>query len=233
MNKQREVIYKERRKVLEGEDIHADIQAMINDVIEKNIHFYNKMDHNNKHYLDMDGIVNFATNIFGFEKNFLDNYSGNSVEDLVAYVEDLAAKKYKDKEEEFTPDKFREIERVVLLQVVDQKWMDHIDAMDQLRTGIGLRAVGQVDPVRAYAQEGFDMFEEMNESIKEDTVKMLFHIYNPEKVQRVRVAKEVETVDPDSGKQKPYERKTKKIGRNDPCPCGSGKKYKNCCGKNM
>ncbi len=233
MNKQREVIYKERRKVLEGEDIHADIQAMINDVIEKNIHFYNKMDHNNKHYLDMDGIVNFATNIFGFEKNFLDGYTDNSVEEIIAYVEDLAAKKYKEKEEEFTADKFREIERVVLLQVVDQKWMDHIDAMDQLRTGIGLRAVGQVDPVRAYAQEGFDMFEEMNESIKEDTVKMLFHIYNPEKVQRVRVAKEVETVDPDSGKQKPYERKTKKIGRNDPCPCGSGKKYKNCHGKNI
>lgn len=233
MNKQREVIYKERRKVLEGEDIHADIEAMIDSIIEKNIQFYNKMDHNNKHYLDMEGIVNFVTNIFGFEKNFLDGYNGNSVEDLISFVEDLAAKKYTEKEAEFTPDKFREIERVVLLQVVDQKWMDHIDAMDQLRTGIGLRAVGQVDPVRAYAQEGFDMFEEMNESIKEDTVKMLFHIYNPEKVQRVRVAKEVETVDPDSGKQKPYERKTKKVGRNDPCPCGSGKKYKNCCGKNI
>ena len=116
---------------------------------------------------------------------------------------------------------------------VDSKWMDHIDAMDQLRKGIGLRAVGQTDPVRAYAEEGFDMFEEMNESIREDTVKMLYHVYNPDNIQRKKVAKEVNTVNPDTGKKTPYVRKKEKIGRNDPCPCGSGKKYKNCHGRNV
>ncbi|OLR65544.1 preprotein translocase subunit SecA [Peptoniphilus porci] len=231
MNKQREVIYSERRRVLEGENLKDDIIAMRNDVIDKTIDFYNKIDDNNKRYLDFESIRNFGINIFGFDENFLKGLENPTAESLKEYIEELADVKYKEKEEDFGDEKFREIERVALLQNVDQKWMDHIDAMDQLRKGIGLRAVGQTDPVRAYAEEGFDMFEEMNESIKEDTVKMLYHVINPEKVQRVRVAKEVETVNPDDGKQKPYVRKEKKIGRNDPCPCGSGKKYKNCHGK--
>ncbi|NMW85768.1 preprotein translocase subunit SecA [Peptoniphilus sp. AGMB00490] len=231
MNKQREVIYSERRRVLEGENLKDDIIAMRNDVIDKTIDFYNKIDDNNKRYLDFESIRNFGINIFGFDENFLKGLENPTAESLKEYIEELADVKYKEKEEDFGDEKFREIERVALLQNVDQKWMDHIDAMDQLRKGIGLRAVGQTDPVRAYAEEGFDMFEEMNESIKEDTVKMLYHVINPERVQRVRVAKEVETVNPDDGKQKPYVRKEKKIGRNDPCPCGSGKKYKNCHGK--
>ena len=218
MNKQREVIYAERRRVLEGENLRDDIIAMRNDVIDKTIDFYNKLDDNNKNYLD-------------FEEDFLKKLENPTVDSLKAYFKELADAKYLEKEEEFGEEKFREIERVALLQNVDQKWMDHIDAMDQLRKGIGLRAVGQTDPVRAYAEEGFDMFEAMNESIKEDTVKMLYHVVNPERVQRVRVAKEVETVNPDDGKQKPFVRKQKKVGRNDPCPCGSGKKYKNCHGK--
>ncbi len=233
MNKQREVIYSERRKVLEGENLHDDMISMIDDIIEKNVNFNNKMDHNNVLHLDFENIVKFGVDQFDFPKNFLDYIENANVENVISRMKELAREKYKEKENEFGEEKFREIERVVLLQVVDQKWMDHIDAMDQLRQGIGLRAVGQVDPVRAYAQEGFDMFEEMNESIKEDTTKMLFHIYNPEKVKRVRVAKEVETVNPDTGKQAPFVRKSKKVGRNDPCPCGSGKKYKNCCGKNQ
>ena len=233
MNKQREVIYSERRKVLEGENLHDDMISMIDDIIEKNVNFNNKMDHNNVLHLDFENIVKFGVDQFDFPKNFLDDIENANVENVISKMKELAREKYKEKENEFGEEKFREIERVVLLQVVDQKWMDHIDAMDQLRQGIGLRAVGQVDPVRAYAQEGFDMFEEMNESIKEDTTKMLFHIYNPEKVKRVRVAKEVETVNPDTGKQAPFVRKSKKVGRNDPCPCGSGKKYKNCCGKNQ
>ena len=233
MNKQREVIYSERRKVLEGENLHDDMISMIDDIIEKNVNFNNKMDHNNVLHLDFENIVKFGVDQFDFPKNFLDYIENANVENVISRMKELAREKYKEKENEVGEEKFREIERVVLLQVVDQKWMDHIDAMDQLRQGIGLRAVGQVDPVRAYAQEGFDMFEEMNESIKEDTTKMLFHIYNPEKVKRVRVAKEVETVNPDTGKQAPFVRKSKKVGRNDPCPCGSGKKYKNCCGKNQ
>ena len=231
MNKQREVIYGERRKVLEGEDIKDDILVMIEDVISKNVDFYNKMDHDNKRHIDFEGLEQFGTSVFGFEEGFIDSIDKKDVESVKESLTEKALAKYEEKEAEFEKDKFREVERIVLLQVVDQKWMDHIDAMDQLRKGIGLRAVGQVDPVRAYSQEGFDMFEEMNEYIKEDTVKMLFHVQNPDNMQRVRVAKEIETVNPDDGKQKPYVKKEKKIGRNDPCPCGSGKKYKNCHGK--
>ena len=231
MNKQREVIYAERRRVLEGENLKDDIVAMRNDVIDKTIDFYNKLDDNNQNYLDFESIRSFGINTFNFSEDFLKGLENPTVDSLKAYFIELADEKYKEKEEDFGDEKFREIERVALLQNVDQKWMDHIDAMDQLRKGIGLRAVGQTDPVRAYAEEGFDMFEEMNESIKEDTVKMLYHVINPERVKRVRVAKEVETVNPDDGKQKPYVRKEKKVGRNDPCPCGSGKKYKNCHGK--
>lgn len=231
MNKQREVIYAERRRVLEGENLKEDIVAMRNDVIDKTIDFYNKLDDNNKNYLDFESIRSFGINTFDFQEDFLKGLENPTAESLKAYIKELADEKYKEKEEDFGDDKFREIERVALLQNVDQKWMDHIDAMDQLRKGIGLRAVGQTDPVRAYAEEGFDMFEEMNESIKEDTVRMLYHVVNPERVKRVRVAKEVETVNPDDGKQKPFVRKEKKVGRNDPCPCGSGKKYKNCHGK--
>ena len=231
MNKQREVIYAERRRVLEGENLKEDIVAMRNDVIDKTIDFYNKLDDNNKNYLDFESIRSFGINTFDFQEDFLKGLENPTAESLKAYIKELADEKYKEKEEDFGDDKFREIERVALLQNVDQKWMDHIDAMDQLRKGIGLRAVGQTDPVRAYAEEGFDMFEEMNESIKEDTIRMLYHVVNPERVKRVRVAKEVETVNPDDGKQKPFVRKEKKVGRNDPCPCGSGKKYKNCHGK--
>lgn len=231
MNKQREVIYAERRRVLEGENLKDDIIAMRNDVIDKTIDFYNKLDDNNQNYLDFESIRSFGINTFNFSEDFLKGLENPTVDSLKAYFIELADEKYKEKEEDFGDEKFREIERVALLQNVDQKWMDHIDAMDQLRKGIGLRAVGQTDPVRAYAEEGFDMFEEMNESIKEDTVKMLYHVINPERVKRVRVAKEVETVNPDDGKKKPYVRKEKKVGRNDPCPCGSGKKYKNCHGK--
>ena len=231
MNKQREVIYAERRRVLEGENLKDDIIAMRNDVIDKTVDFYNKLDDNNKNYLDFESIRNFGVSTFDFEEDFLKKLENPTVDSIKDYMKKLADEKYLEKEEEFGEEKFREIERVALLQNVDQKWMDHIDAMDQLRKGIGLRAVGQTDPVRAYAEEGFDMFEEMNESIKEDTVKMLYHVVNPERVKRVRVAKEVETVNPDDGKQKPYVRKKEKVGRNDPCPCGSGKKYKNCHGK--
>ncbi len=231
MNKQREVIYAERRRVLEGENLKDDIIAMRNDVIDKTVDFYNKLDDNNKNYLDFESIRNFGVSTFDFEEDFLKKLENPTVDSIKDYMKKLADEKYLEKEEDFGEEKFREIERVALLQNVDQKWMDHIDAMDQLRKGIGLRAVGQTDPVRAYAEEGFDMFEAMNESIKEDTVKMLYHVVNPERVKRVRVAKEVETVNPDDGKKKPYVRKKEKVGRNDPCPCGSGKKYKNCHGK--
>ena len=136
---------------------------------------------------------------------------------------------YKLREEEFGEDKFREVERVILLQVVDSKWMDHIDAMDQFRQGIGLRAYGQEDPVRAYQMEGFDMFDEMTHSISEDTITYLYHVENPEKLERKRVAQPLATSSDE--RNKPVVNKEKKVGRNDPCPCGSGKKYKKCHGQ--
>lgn len=231
MNKQREVIYGERRKVLEGGSVKDDIMAMVDTVIKTNIEFHNKADENNQKHLDLEAIQAFGINTFDFDEDFMADMENPTEEELIARFKELADEKYKEKEEDFGDDKFREVERVVLLQVVDQKWMDHIDAMDQFRKGIGLRAVGQVDPVRAYAKEGFEMFEEMNESIKEDTVKMLYHVVNPDNMRRVRVAKEIETPNED-GKKRPYVRKSEKVGRNDPCPCGSGEKYKNCCGKN-
>ena len=231
MNKQREVIYAERKKVLEGEDLSVDIKAMIESIIENNLNFYQKSDDHGNTHIDYEGLINFGRDEFDFDPEALKELQGKDLDTIKNKFRELAKAKYEEKEKDFG-DKFKEVERVVLLRNVDSKWMDHIDAMDQLRKGIGLRAVGQIDPVRAYAEEGFDMFEEMNESIREDTVKMLYHVYNPDNIQRKKVAKEVDTVNPDTGKKTPYVRKKEKIGRNDPCPCGSGKKYKNCCGRN-
>ena len=231
MNKQREVIYAERKKVLEGEDLSGDIKAMIESIIENNLNFYQKSDDHGNTHIDYEGLINFGRDEFDFDHEALKELQGKDLDTIKNKFRELAKAKYEEKEKDFG-DKFKEVERVVLLRNVDSKWMDHIDAMDQLRKGIGLRAVGQTDPVRAYAEEGFDMFEEMNESIREDTVKMLYHVYNPDNIQRKKVAKEVNTVNPDTGKKTPYVRKKEKIGRNDPCPCGSGKKYKNCCGRN-
>ncbi|WP_126465651.1 preprotein translocase subunit SecA [Aedoeadaptatus ivorii] len=232
MNKQREVIYAERKKVLEGGDLKEDIAAMARDLIDDTVDFNVKLDDKHQKYVDYEGIYLFARNTFGFDEDFLDGHTESDADELKRFIREEAKKKYAEKEEEFGAEAFREVERVILLRVVDQKWMDHIDAMDQLRQGIGLRAVGQIDPVRAYQNEGFDMFEAMNESIREETVRLLFHVENPEKMERKQVAQEVKTVNPDSGVQEPVRRQTKKIGRNDPCPCGSGKKYKNCHGKN-
>lgn len=232
MNKQREVIYTEREKVLKGGDLRDDIMAMMTDLIDDTINFNVKVDEKHNKYIDYEGIYHFGRDTFDFDENFLDGHTSSDAEELKRFIKEEAKAKYAEKEGEFGDNAFREVERVVLLRVVDQKWMDHIDAMDQLRQGIGLRAVGQIDPVRAYAEEGFDMFEAMNESIREETVRLLFHVQNPERMERKQVAQEVKTVNPDSGVQEPVRRTSKKVGRNDPCPCGSGKKYKHCHGKN-
>ncbi|MDD7362609.1 MAG: preprotein translocase subunit SecA [Peptoniphilus sp.] len=232
MNKQREVIYSEREKVLKGGNLREDIMAMLDDLVEDTIDFNVKINEKHEKYIDYEGIYRFGRDTFDFDEHFLDGHTESDADELKRFIKAEAKQKYAEKEEEFGADAFREVERVVLLRVVDQKWMDHIDAMDQLRQGIGLRAVGQIDPVRAYANEGFDMFEAMNESIREETVRLLFHVQNPEKMERKQVAKEVKTANPDSGVQEPVRRTSKKIGRNDPCPCGSGKKYKHCHGRN-
>ena len=232
MNKQREVIYTEREKVLKGDDLSGDIASMTEDLIDDTIDFNVKVNDKHEKYIDYESIYRFGRAAFDFDENFMDGHEKASADELKRFMKEEAKEAYAQKVEEFGEEAFREVERVVLLRVVDQRWMDHIDAMDQLRQGIGLRAVGQIDPVRAYAEEGFDMFEAMNESIREETVRIMFHVQNPEKMERKQVAKEVKTVNPDSGVQEPVRRTEKKIGRNDPCPCGSGKKYKHCCGKN-
>ena len=232
MNKQREVIYSEREKVLKGDDLSGDIAAMTEDLIDDTIDFNVKINDKHEKYIDYEGIYRFGRSAFDFDEHFLDGHKDASADEIKRYMKEEAKESYAEKVKEFGEEAFREVERVVLLRVVDQRWMDHIDAMDQLRQGIGLRAVGQIDPVRAYAEEGFDMFEAMNESIREETVRIMYHVQNPEKMERRQVAKEVKTVNPDSGVQEPIRRTEKKIGRNDPCPCGSGKKYKHCCGKN-
>ncbi len=232
MNKQREVIYTEREKVLKGDDLSGDIASMTEDLIDDTVDFNVKVNDKHEKYIDYEGIYRFGRAAFDFDEDFLDGHKDASADEIKRFMKEEAKEAYADKVKEFGEEAFREVERVVLLRVVDQRWMDHIDAMDQLRQGIGLRAVGQIDPVRAYAEEGFDMFEAMNESIREETVRIMYHVQNPEKMERKQVAKEVKTVNPDTGVQEPIRRTEKKVGRNDPCPCGSGKKYKHCHGKN-
>lgn len=236
MNKQREVIYAERKKLLEGADFRDNITAMIKDVIAG---FVNTMTFEKEDCGDWDfkSLFMHLKAIFDIDMEDIDGLNTKDIlkDELIDMLTAHALKKYEAKENEFTPEKFREIERIVLLQVVDDKWMDHIDAMDQLKQGIGLRSMAQEDPARAYAIEGFDMFEAMNEAIKEDTLRILFHVEDPNKVKRREQNKNIkEGFEGDNAgeKKKPYVRKTKKVGRNDPCPCGSGKKYKNCCGRN-
>ncbi len=236
MNKQREVIYAERKKLLEGADFRDNITAMIKDVIAG---FVNTMTFEKEDCGDWDfkSLFMHLKAIFDIDMEDIDGLNTKDIlkDELIDMLTEHALKKYEAKENEFTPEKFREIERIVLLQVVDDKWMDHIDAMDQLKQGIGLRSMAQEDPARAYAIEGFDMFEAMNEAIKEDTLRILFHVEDPNKVKRREQNKNIkEGFEGDNAgeKKKPYIRKTKKVGRNDPCPCGSGKKYKNCCGRN-
>lgn len=236
MNKQREVIYAERKKLLEGADFRDNITAMIKDVIAG---FVNTMTFEKEDCGDWDfkSLFMHLKAIFDIDMEDISGLNTKDIlkDELIDMLIEHALKKYEAKENEFTPEKFREIERIVLLQVVDDKWMDHIDAMDQLKQGIGLRSMAQEDPARAYAIEGFDMFEAMNEAIKEDTLRILFHVEDPSKVKRREQNKNIkEGFEGDNAgeKKKPYVRKTKKVGRNDPCPCGSGKKYKNCCGRN-
>ena len=236
MNKQREVIYAERKKLLEGADFRDNITAMIKDVIAG---FVNTMTFEKEDCGDWDfkSLFMHLKVIFDIDMEDIKGLNTKDIlkDELIDMLTEHALKKYEAKENEFTPEKFREIERIVLLQVVDDKWMDHIDAMDQLKQGIGLRSMAQEDPARAYAIEGFDMFEAMNEAIKEDTLRILFHVEDPNKVKRREQNKNIkEGFEGDNAgeKKKPYVRKTKKVGRNDPCPCGSGKKYKNCCGRN-
>ena len=231
MNKQREIIYSERRKVLLGENLKDYISNMIDSLIDKGISTYTSDDKFME--WDINGFSKYIAETFSILISF--DKSLDSQEVLREKVRKVIDKHYERQENEFGEETFREIERIILLRNVDSKWMDHIDAMDQLKQGIGLRAIGNEDPVRAYQIEGFDMFEEMTASIQQDTVKMLMRVKPQEKLQRKEVAKITGTsggsMDNLGEKPQPI-KKEKKVGRNDPCPCGSGKKYKKCCGAN-
>lgn len=229
MNAQRKVIYAERDKVLDGEDMHESIVAMIKDIIANAIDTYCQ-DPKSENW-EMEALMTYLNTFIPEGTLDLTRLNSYNKKTFTDYVTQKALEVYGEKEEAIGKEKFREIERVILLMVVDRKWMDHIDAMDQLRQGIGLRAFGQQDPVRAYNNEGFEMFEDMNHSIKEDTVRGMFNVQPVEEIERKQVAHETSATGGEEEVNKPVV-KGKKIGRNDPCPCGSGKKYKNCCGKN-
>ena len=227
MNKQREIIYAERRRVLEGENLQEQIENMIHSLIEEGVMSYSQDG------FDVERFVEYMYNLFmprgSIEVSDIENLK---TEQVIEKVFEIAMKIYNGKEERIGSDRMREVERVVLLQAVDSHWIDHIDAMDQLRQGIGLRAIGQQDPVIAYTDEGFNMFNEMNAHIKEDTIKYLFNITIEEPVERKQVI-DVDhlssNVDEDANSK--TVRKEDTTGRNDDCPCGSGKKYKKCCGR--
>lgn len=240
MNAQREVIYKQRREVLDGKNIHDNIINMIEYVADNLPTIYVEGE-NSK--LNIESLNNDIINIFGIEMlDFIKEHKEN-IEDISEELKKQAVNIYKQKEEEITSDQMRELERIVMLKVVDEKWMDHIDNMDELKNGIGLRAYGQKDPVVQYRLEGFDMFDEMINNIKIDVTKILMHIRAAGETKRQETVKitgaaleAIHSVDGGSKIGTDVDRTIRnegpKIGRNDPCPCGSGLKYKNCHGKN-
>ncbi len=233
-NEQREVIYAERRRVLNGENMRDTIFKMITDTVEGCVNTCIGDDQSPSDW-DMDELNNMLLPIIPMEPVVLTPQQMKSMKknDLIQMLKEKAVKLYEEKEAEF-PDSehLREIERVILLRVIDRKWMDHIDDMDQLRQGIGLQAYGNRQPIVEYKFQGFEMFEAMINSIREETVKALMHVRVEQKVEREEVAKITGTNRDDSVANTPVRRTGKKIMPNDPCPCGSGRKYKHCCGRN-
>ena len=242
MNTQRGIIYKQRKQVLDGENIHENILHMINSVAEETIQEYvgNGEDVNKEGLLQEIKTIFNVNDLESLSKKHLD------VQEITDELKEKALQNYDKKAEEIGQNEIGEVERVVMLKVVDQKWMDHIDAMDELKDGIGLRAYGQKDPVVQYRIEGFDMFDKMVNDIKHDVVKILLNINrvnNVERKQTVKITSQgleqavnaLKNSTPQESKEVshiPVTNEGPKVGRNDPCPCGSGKKYKNCCGKN-
>ena len=235
MNMQREVIYKQRSEVLEGKDLREQINVMVSEIVSDAVKAH--LDGANENIEEEIGrLIQYLEDIclpHGAVKT--EELVELSNDEIINKLLDILMKVYHEKEEEFGEEHFREVERVILLRVVDQKWMDHIDNMDHLKQGIGLRAYKQLDPIQAYQMEGSAMFEEMINGIKIDTVKFLFHIQVQKTVERERVAEETSASHggDDSDVKKQPVRNEPKVGRNDLCPCGSGKKYKNCCGREV
>lgn len=231
-NDQREIIYEERRRVLDGESMRGVIMNMLSERVESIV---NKCISDELAPEDWDlNELNMLLIPIVPVQPITDVSKYKKKDQLIHDLKEQAVKLYEAKEAEFPePEQMREIERVILLKVIDAKWMAHIDDMDQLRQGIGLQAFGNRNPIVEYKMAGFDMFDAMTAAIEEDTVKFLLHVKIEQKVEREQVAKVTGTNKDDSVARGPVKRETKKIQRNDPCPCGSGLKYKNCCGKNL
>ena len=231
MNEQREIIYEERRHVLDGDNMRDSIFHMMNDYIENVVDMVVSPDQDYDEW-NLTELNLTIRNTIPMEMITEEDVKDISQKELKHMLKERAAKVYEAKESEFPePEHMREIERVVLLKVIDAKWMDHIDDMDQLRQGIGLQAYGQRDPKVEYKMIGYEMFDEMTRSIEEDTVRTILHVKLEQKVEREQVAKVTGTNKDDTGVREPKKRAEKKVYPNDPCPCGSGKKYKQCCGR--
>ena len=232
MNDQREIIYKERLRVLNGESMRDAIFKMITDRVESCVDTCISSEIPKDEW-DLNELNQLLLPIIPLEPITEETIADiRNNKELKHLLKEKAVKLYEAKETEFPePEQFRELERVVLLKVIDQKWMDHIDDMDQLRQGIGLQAYGQRDPLVEYKMAGFDMFDEMTANIQEDTIRLLYHVKIEQKVEREQVAKVTGTNKDDSAPAEPKKRAAAKIYPNDPCPCGSGKKYKQCCGR--
>ena len=231
MNEQREIIYEERRRVLDGESMRDSIYHMITEYVENVVDscISPDVDYEEWDLTELD--VNLHATL-PIKIPTIEDVKGMNQKELKHLLKERAVKAYEEKEAEFPePEHLREIERVILLKVIDAKWMDHIDDMDQLRQGIGLQAYGQRDPLVEYKMMGYDMFGEMPAAIAKDTVRLLFNVRIEQKVEREQVAKVTGTNKDESAAHTPMKREEKKVYPNDPCPCGSGKKYKQCCGR--
>jgi preprotein translocase subunit SecA len=225
MNEQREIIYGERYKILSGEDMKDNVMTMTKEVIGRAVDLYTD---DETEVLDIDALNKHLEPALRLKRYKL--AEGEKNDDLKARIVEDAVKLYNKREAEFTSERVREIERIIMLRVVDQKWMDHIDSMDQMRQGITLHAFAQRDPLTEYRFLSYDMFDELGRNIQDDTVKLMFNVQvGTQPQQREQVARPLAYNKDGNGVKRPTQRKTDKVGRNDPCPCGSGKKYKNCC----
>ena len=231
MNEQREIIYGERRRVLDGENMRDVIYKMIMDIVENAVDTCIAEDSDPEEW-DFTELNELLLPIIPLPLITREAAKGMSKNELKQDLKQKAVVLYEVKETEFPePEMIREAERVILLKVIDRKWMTHIDDMEQLRQGIGLQAYGQRDPLVEYKLNGYEMFDAMTESIREDTVKLLLHLKIEQKVEREEVAKVTGTNKDETGPRVPKKRENAKVYPNDPCPCGSGKKYKQCCGR--
>ncbi|SCI56158.1 preprotein translocase subunit SecA [uncultured Ruminococcus sp.] len=232
-NDQREIIYKERRQVLDGENMRDTIYKMITDIVDSTVDMCFSDEVESVDW-NLDEFNPMMTSIIPIEPLTTEKIQGKRKDEVKQQLKEEAVKLYEMKEAEFPEaEQLRELERVVLLKSIDSKWMDHIDDMELLRQGIGLVGYGQKDPVVEYKTRAFKMFNDMIDAIQEDTVRMLYHVHVEQKIEREQVAKVTGTNKDDTSVKKPVQRKEDKVYPNDPCPCGSGKKYKQCCGRKL